>query len=497
MPGNINPRTLSSVPLYELKEIGTVREVGQDIIKVDGLPNCVFGQYVYLPESHISGLIINFTQDEVLVMPFASLASVKLGEPVETRDPVFKLAVGDGFLGRTVNSLGLPLDGGKPIEPDTSLPVFAQGAGVLERLPIENILHTGIKIVDTLISIGRGQRELIIGDRQTGKTSIALDTIINQKEQNVICIYCWIGGSEVNLSRIINILQQKQVLDYTIVVNSPASSSLGEQYLAPYAAATLGEYFMQKGRDVLVVFDDLTKHAWCYRQLSLIMGRFPGREAYPGDVFYIHSQLMERAGRLIPKLGGGTMTFLPIVETLQGDVTGYIQSNLISMTDGQIYLSTDMFQQGFKPAIDIGLSVSRIGSRVQTPALKEVSSELRLYYTQYRELLRLLRLRTRVAEELKQKLAHGEALEDLFIQPVNQPLSLVEEIILFYAYQRKILEILNPAGRQRFKDEIFAYIKENYPDLISELMQTSELTGTVKEGLNQGFARFCREHKIY
>lgn len=488
---------MNRVPLYELKEIGSVKEVGQDIVKVDGLPNCAFGQLVYLPDSEISGLIISFTQDEVLVMPFAALARVKLGDPVETREPIFKLAVSEGFLGRVVNSLGMPQDAGKPIESDTSLPVFVQGRGVLERLPIENILHTGIKIIDTLITIGRGQRELIIGDRQTGKSSIALDAIINQKGKNVICIYCWIGGSVGNLSRIVRILQQRQALEYTIVISTPASSSLGEQYLAPYAAATLGEYFMQKGRDVLVVFDDLTKHAWCYRQLSLILGRFPGREAYPGDIFYIHSQLMERAGRLIPRLGGGTMTFLPIVETLQGDVTGYIQSNLISMTDGQIYLSTDLFQQGFKPAIDIGLSVSRIGSRVQAPALKDVSSGLRLSYLQYRELLRLLRLRTRVAEELKQKLAHGEALVDLFIQPGNQPLSLIEEIVLFYAFQRKILEILNPSGRQRFKNEIFAYIKTNYPDLISELLEKSELTDKIKEGLNQGFARFCRENKIY
>jgi F-type H+-transporting ATPase subunit alpha len=494
---NTTQRTLNSVPLYELKEIGSVREVGQDIIKVDGLPNCAFGQLVYLPESGISGLIISFTQDEVLVMPFASSSSIKLGEPVETREPVFKLGVGEGFLGRVVNSLGIPQDAGKAIEPDANLPVFVQGRGVLERLPIEDILHTGIKILDTLITIGRGQRELIIGDRQTGKTSIALDTIINQKEQNVICIYCWVGGSVGNLSRIIRVLKEKQAMDYTIIINTPASSSLGEQYLAPYTAATMGEYFMQKGRDVLVVFDDLTKHAWCYRQLSLILGRFPGREAYPGDIFYIHSQLMERAGRLIPKLGGGTMTFLPIVETLQGDVTGYIQSNLISMTDGQIYLSTDLFQQGFKPAIDIGLSVSRIGSRVQTPALKEVSSELRLSYMQYRELLRLLRLRTRVAEELKQKLAHGEALVDLFTQPSAHPISLAEEIVLFYAYQRKILEILNPTGRERFKNEIFAYIKRTYPQLISELQKKSELTDTIKEGLNQGFARFCRENKIY
>ena len=487
---------LGSIPLYEIKEVGSVKEVSQDIIKIDGLTNCAFGQLVYLPESKIKALIVSFTQDEILAIPFAPAGRVKLAEAVEALDPIFKLACGEEYLGRVVSSLGLPLDGGTKIDSALTLPVFAQGKGVLERLPIEDMLHTGINLIDALISIGKGQRELIIGGRQTGKTSIALDAIINQRDKNVICIYCWIGGSAGNLIRIIDTLKQNEALNYSIVINASASSSLGEQYIAPYVAATLGEYFMQKGKDVLVVFDDLTKHAWCYRQLSLLLGRFPGRESYPGDIFYIHSQLMERAGRIIPKLGGGTMTFLPIVETLQGDITGYIQSNLISMTDGQIYLSADLFQQGYKPAVNIGLSVSRIGSRVQPPALKEVTSGLRLTYLQYQELLRLLRLHTRVTDEAKQQLARGESLIELFSQPFNQQHTIADQVILFYAFQRKILEILTQEGRRRFKGEMFSFLTVKHPELIIHLEKGLELTSMMKHVLNQAFSRFCQEHKI-
>ena len=488
---------MGSVPLYEVKEIGRVKEVRHDIIKVEGLPNCVFGQLVYLPQSAIGGFITGFSESEVFVVPFGPTARIKLGESVEGRASVFKIGVGEGFIGRIVSSLTVPLDGGSKIESDEHLPVFSQGRGVLERLPIENILHTGIKIIDTLISVGKGQRELIIGDRQTGKSSIALDTIINQKQYGTICIYCWIGGSIANLLKVIQLFKQQGVIDYSVIISASASSSLGEQYLAPYVAATIGEYFMHKGRDVLVVFDDLTKHAWCYRQLSLLLGRFPGREAYPGDIFYIHSQLMERAGRLIPELGGGTMTFLPITETLHGEVTGYIQSNLISMTDGQIYISTDLFQEGFRPAIDIGLSVSRIGSRVQPQGLSQTSGGLRLDYLQYKELMRFLRLRTRLADEVKQKLERGRALVELFLQPPHQPVEIAEEIILFYAFQRKILEILSLEGRQIFRQGIMDYLRRNNPELVNELNKNMQLSEEVKKGLNQGFAGFCQENKVF
>ena len=488
---------METIPLYEVKEIGRVKQITHDIIKIEGLPNCVFGQLVHLPQSDTKGLITGFNEQEVSAVVFASTARISLGEPVEGRASIFKLGVGEGLLGRVVNSLIVPLDGGAKIEPDAHLPVFAEGRGVLERVPVREMLHTGIKMIDTMISVGRGQRELIIGDRQTGKSSIAIDTIINQKKYGTICIYCWIGGSTANLLKIIRLFKQREAMPYTIIVSASASSPLGEQYLAPYAAATIGEYFMLKGKNVLVVFDDLTKHAWSYRQLSLLLGRFPGREAYPGDIFYVHSQLMERAGRLIPELGGGTMSFLPITETLQGDITGYVQSNLVSMTDGQVYISSDLFQEGFRPAIDIGLSVSRIGSRVQPPALKEVSRGLRLDYLQYKELQRLLRLRTRLADEVKQKLERGRSAVDLFMQLPNQPVEFTEEVTLFYAFQRKVLEILSPEGRKKFRKGIFAYLKKNKPELIEELNKNMELSAKVKAGLNQGFASFCQENKIF
>lgn len=488
---------MKEVPLYEIKGIGKVKEIKHNTIKVEGLPNCIFGQSIYLPRSNIKGLVVGFIKEEVFVLPFSSTAKINLGEPVEGRAGVFKLGVAESFLGRVVNSLALPLDGGSKIKPEEYLPVFAQGRPVLDRLPLTAMLPTGIKVLDSLISIGRGQRELIIGDRQTGKTSIVVDTIINQKKHDTICIYCWIGGNTNDLLKIIQLFKQKKVMPYTVLIDASASSCLGEQYLAPYTAATVGEYFMQKGKNVLVAFDDLTKHAWSYRQLSLLLGRFPGREAYPGDIFYIHSQLMERAGRLIPQLGGGTMTFLPVAETLQGDITGYIQSNLVSMTDGQIYLSKDLLQQGFRPAVDIGLSVSRIGSRVQPQALKEVSRGLRLDYLQYKKLLNLLRLRTRLADEVKQKLERGRSLVEVLGQLPNHPIEFAEEVVLFYAFQRKVLEILSSEGRKKFIKEIYDYLKSNKPELVEELNKNRQLSDGLKEKLNQEFSRFCQKNRVF
>ena len=484
------------IPLYEIKEIGKVKEVKEGIIKIEGLPNCIYGQTIRLVSSGVQGIVIGFNEQEILVFALSYTSKVKLGEQVVTEMELFKLPVGQNYVGRIVSSVGSPLDGGPSIKPDDHYHVFAQAAGVLERKPLDEILHTGIKIVDTIIPIGRGQRELIIGDRQTGKTSIAIDTIINQKGQDVICVYCWVGGAATNLMKVVKVLKDTGAMDYTLVVAADASSSVGEQYLAPYTATTLGEYFMRNGKHVLVVFDDLTKHAWMYRQLSLLLERAPGREAYPGDIFYLHSQMVERAGRLIPELGGGTMTFLPIVEALQGDITGYIQSNLISMTDGQIYLSGDLFREGFKPAIDIGLSVSRIGSKVQPQALKEVSRGLRLDYLQYREFLRLMRLRTRLADEVKEKMRRGETLVSLFSQMVNRPVSLFEEVILFYAFQKRVLEVLSAEGRKRFREEIVGFLLEEKVDLVAKIKESYSLTRENEVGLNRSFGEFCRSKKI-
>lgn len=480
------------IPLLDVREVGYVREVKHGIAKVDGLPSCVYGQLVEFPQK-TKGMVIGFNLREVLVIILGQERSISVGDSVSSLAELLTVPVGEGFLGRIVNSLGEPLDG----KPDVSAPelyrVFRQAAGVMEREPITEPLVTGIKVIDLVVSIGKGQRELIIGDRQTGKSSIGIDTIINQKDREVICIYCWIGGPQVALKKILSNLQQKEALKYTIVVSASADTSAAEQYLAPYTACALGEYFMYKGKNVLVIFDDLTKHAWIYRQMSLLLERSPGREAYPGDIFYLHSQIMERAGKLNKDKGAGSMTFLPIVETLQGDITGYIQSNLISMTDGQIYMSTALFHEGFKPAIDLGLSVSRIGSRVQCPAIKEISSGLRLEYAQYREMLRLTKLRTHLSSEALERMHRGEILRELFIQPNNQPLSLVEEIVLFYVFKRKVLEALPEHILRKFIDGFFSYLSTQSPELINQLNGEKDLTPDIKAKLDKVVIEFFRK----
>ncbi|RKY39259.1 MAG: F0F1 ATP synthase subunit alpha, partial [Candidatus Omnitrophota bacterium] len=445
------------VPLLEIKEAGEVIEVKQGIAKAKGFVSCMYGQLVEFL-SGVKGMIVGFNLSETFIIILGDEKKIKVGDIVTTIPKLILVGVGDEFIGRVVDCLGNPLDEGEKINPSTFYPIFREAKGVMDREPIDEELHTGIKVIDLIIPIGKGQRELIIGDRQAGKTSLTLDIIFNQKDKNVICIYCFIGGGFSSFRKIIHKLKEKGALSYTICVCALASTSIGEQFLAPYTAAALGEYFMFKGKDVLVVFDDLTKHAWVWRQISLLLERSPGREAYPGDIFFIHSQLMERAGRLKKELGGGTMTFFPIAETLQGDITGYIQSNLIAMTDGQIYLNTDLFHQGFKPAIDLGLSVSRIGGKVQPGALRELSKGLRLEYLQYREILRLVRLRTRLSFEAQEKIKKGKVLERLFIQENYKPVSLAEEIILFYAFKKKILEILPPFDFERFLEDFFKYL---------------------------------------
>jgi len=480
---------------FEIKETGKIEEIKKGIVKISGLPSCIYGQWIEV-EDKTKGMIIGFDNQKVLGLILGEETSIDIGDRVWAREEIFKVAVGEVFLGRLINPLGEAIDGKVKILSDQARPVFSEAAAIIDRIPLTEAIYMGIKIIDTTIPIGKGQRELIIGDRVSGKTTLAIDTIINQKEQNVICIYCWIGGSFSSLMRIIKILQEKSALDYSIVVAAPASYPASQQYLAPYVAATLGEYFMYQGRDVLVAFDDLTKHAWVWRQLSLLLERPPGREAYPGDIFYIHSQLMERAGRLSPQRGGGSMTFLPIVETQQGDVTGYIPSNLVSMTDGQIYLSTSLFQEGFKPAIDLGLSVSRIGSKVQCDAMREVSSTLRLDYAQYRELQRLSRLKTKVSDEVGEKLRRGEVLRRLFIQPAHHLVSWQEEIILFYAFQRNILDMLPEAGLEEFKSRVYDYITKNHPQILKDITQEKSLTRGIRSHLDGIFLEFLKAEKI-
>ena len=479
----------------DIREVGRIEELKQGIVKISGLPNCSYGEVIEF-ENGLKGMIIEFNPEAAFGIFFGDERGVKVGDVVSSRGGLLSVPVGDAFVGRVVDSLASPVDGKGPIEPADFYSVFREAAGVMEREPIAQALHTGIKIIDMLIPLGKGQRELIVGDRQIGKTSIGLDTIINQKGKNVICIYCWIGGSSAAFNKIIQILRQHGAMDYFLGVSAPASASTSEQYICPYTAASLGEYFMYNGKDVLIIFDDLTKHSWVYRQMSLLLEHAPGREAYPGDIFFLHSQLMERAGRLKKEFGGGSMTFLPLAETLQGDITGYICSNLVSMTDGQIYLNTGLFQEGFKPAIDLELSVSRIGSKVQCPAIRQLSLGLRYEYVRFRSLLRLTRLRTKLSPEAAEQLQRGKTLYELLIQENGVPLSQAEEIALFYAFGQKILEAVGIEQVKYFKNNFFTYLASHNPELVDELNAKGELSETVKAQLDKAIKDFFRSAKI-
>ncbi|MCX5696843.1 MAG: F0F1 ATP synthase subunit alpha [Candidatus Omnitrophica bacterium] len=488
MDTNLDKLKISAL---EIREVGYVRDLRQGIAKIAGLPSCVYGQMVLFSKG-TKGIVMGFNPQEVLVIILGDETSVSVGDSVSSLAELLTVPVGDNFLGRVVNSLAEPLDGKGAIGGSDFFPVFREAPGVMEREPITEPLPTGIKMIDLVLPIGKGQRELIIGDRQTGKSSIGIDAIINQKDNDMICIYCWIGGPQAALKKILYTLHDKGALKYSIIVSSSADTSAAEQYLVPYTAAALGEYFMYNGRHVLVIFDDLTKHAWIYRQMSLLLERSPGREAYPGDIFYLHSQLLERAGRLKKERKGGSMTFLPIVETMQGDITGYIQTNVISITDGQIYISAPLFREGFKPAIDLGLSVSRIGSRVQCPAIKEVSLGLRLEYAQYREMLRLTKLRTHLSAEATERLHRGETLYELLMQPNTSPLSVEEQICLFYAFKRKILEALPPPELKKFIQGFFEYLTMENPHLIELLKERKEITGDIKDDLEKTYTSFFK-----
>ena len=396
------------------------------------------------------------------------------------------MPVGEQFLGRVVNGLAEPTDGMGPVKADKRYPIFNESPSVLERTPLVECLETGVKILDMMNPVGKGQRQLILGDRVTGKTTIATDAILNQKGKGVICIYCCIGKAEASLNKVLDLFRDRDVMSYGIVVAATASATVGQQYLAPYVAASLGEYFMnEKGRDVFVVFDDLTKHAWVYRQMSLLLERSPGRDAYPGDIFYLHSQLVERAGKLRPERGSGSMTFFPVVETVQGDVTGYIPTNIISMTDGQLYVSTPLFSEGFKPAIDIGLSVSRIGSKVQWPAMRKLAGILRLEYIQYKELEKLTRIKAGVSEAVEKRLRKGKVVAAILKQDKNAPVPIEEQVVVLYALANGFMEHLAPEQVLAYQAGLMARIRRDKPELLKALVAKKDLTEEIKEGLHE------------
>ncbi len=473
----------------EIKDVGTVREIKGGVIKIDGLASCVNGQLIELAPD-LSGMVIGFTKRDVLVLALGDENKVHIGDTVYGQEGVFEVPVGNNFLGRVVNTFGQPLDGKGSVEGVDTYPIFRNAPGVLDRTPIVEPFLTGTKIIDTCIPLGKGQRELILGDRVTGKTTLVVDAIINQKDKDVICIYCWIGGSQSAFLKIMEQLRLSGAMAWTIVVSASASASPAEQYLVPYAACAMGEYFMDHGRDVFCAFDNLSRHAWIYREISLLLERSPGREAYPGDIFYIHSQLMERAGKLNQERGSGSMTFLPIVETQEGDITGLVQSNLVSITDGQIYLSASLFNEGFRPAIDLGLSVTRIGSKVQCEAMKKVSRSLKREFAQFKELAALTTIRTKLSAEIELRLKRGQTLKDLLIQDKSKPLSVEEMVVLFYAFNKELPEILEESQRENFKSNIFSFLLKNHPELIEELSIQKLLTGGIERGLDKAFEEF-------
>lgn len=475
-----------------ISEVGRVKEIKQSIVKVEGLQNCMLGQLVSFSNG-MRGFVMGFNPSEVLVLFLGMVKGIKAGDEVRLREEFFKVPVGKNFLGRIVNPLCEDLDGKGAVAEDAMADIFREAPAVLDREPVHKMLTTGIRIIDSVLPIGKGQRQLILGDRMTGKTSIAIDSILNQKNKDVVCIYCCIGSAYAAFESVGTLLKGQGALDYTIVVAALASAPIGEQYLAPYSAAALGEYFMYQGKDVLLVFDDLTKHAWAYRELSLLLERPPGREAYPGDVFYLHAQLMERGAQLSAQNGGGSMTVLSIANTLQSDISGFIPTNLISMSDGQIYLSTALQGEGFKPAVDLGLSVSRIGTKILPGCFREITKDLELNHIQYREFLKTTRLRAGITEEMTDRLRHGEKLEKLFIQPRAHPSSIAEQYVLYFAWKERILDRLSDEHFESFKTGCYLFVSKALPELMKKIEEGTSLSSEEVAALKHCLMDFCHQ----
>lgn len=496
---------------FRIKETGRVKEVRKFIVKIEGLPSCMSGERVKFPDG-TSGLVMGFNEKEALVISLGYEANIRIGAEVLAENAEFRIPVGEALIGRIVNALGEPCDGRGTILADSGqrsadsgqnklnaerytlnadyYPVFREAPPTMERGEVDEDFRTGIKIIDTLIPLGKGQRVLVFGDRMSGKTSVATDAIINQRGKDMICIYCSIGKSYSSLLKVVQLLKKFDCFEYTALVSAGASSPCAQQYLAPYTASAIGEYFMNKGKDVLLVFDDLTKHAWAYRQISLLLERSPGREAYPGDIYYIHSQLLERSGKLSEEKGAGSMTLFCIADTLQGDVSGYIPSNLISMLDGQIYLSTTLFAEGFKPAIDFSSSVSIIGARTQHPAIKDAAGRVKIEYAQYRELLKLTRLKSALSPEAEAKIRRGEIVSELLKQNRNSPVSLEEQVILLYAFDRGILDKMPDDEIKRFKKDFFEFVKKTKPEIPEALEEKKPLSKAVTQEIDECLRKF-------
>lgn len=466
-------------------EIGIVKAIRGCIIIVTGLSNCINGQLIRFGYGTI-GMVVGFNEHEAQVLLLKENEKIRTGDQATATVEPLVTPVGEKFIGRIVNSLAEPLDGLGPIEYNKVYPIFPDAPPILDRQPLVKTMETGIKVLDAMIPIGRGQRELILGDKMTGKTTFVTDTIVNQKGGDVICIYCAIGKARSSLAKVVQLFKDKGCWDYSLIVSAAASSTPGQQYLAPYVACSIAEYFMHQGKDVFIGFDDFTKHAWAYREISLLLGRPPGRDSYPGDIFYLHSKMIERACYLSKERGGGSITFFPIVEILEGDLTAFVPSNLVSMTDGQIYLSSQLFGEGQKPALDLGLSVSRVGSKVQWHAIKTLSGPLRLEYLQYRELLRISKLKTSgQSDDMKQKLRRGAILTEILRQDKDAPVCQEIQVLIFYAFNRKWMNDLTIEQVRIFQEKAFDYTKKHCPQLMTTLRERRKLDPEIEKLLEE------------
>ena len=488
---NLRPEEISSVikeqinkysTKLEVSDVGTVIQVADGIARIHGLAKAMQGELLEFP-GDVYGMVLNLEEDNVGAVLLGDKKNISEGDTVKTTGRVVEVPVGDALTGRVVNALGQPIDGKGPITSDTFRRIERVAHGVIERKSVDTPLQTGIKAIDAMIPIGRGQRELIIGDRQTGKTSIAVDTIINQKGQNVHCIYVAIGQKASTVASIVKTFEDYGAMDYTTFVVSTASDLAPLQYIAPYSGCAIGEEWMERGDDVLVVYDDLTKHAAAYRTLSLLLKRPPGREAYPGDVFYLHSRLLERASRLSDDLGGGSLTALPIIETQAGDVSAYIPTNVISITDGQIYLETEMFNSGFRPAINAGLSVSRVGGSAQIKAMKKIAGPRRLELAQYRELASFAQFGSELDEATKNQLAQGERIREILKQPNYKPMPVEYQIVIIFAATKKLLLDVPTEKVLEFQDKLFRFIESKHPEIAAEIRDKKEISDDLAKRL--------------
>lgn len=495
---NLRPEEISSVIKEQIKryaselnvsDVGTVIQVADGIARVHGLENAMQGELLEFP-GEVYGMVMNLEEDNVGAVLLGSHKNINEGDTVKTTGRVVEVPVGDAMLGRVVNALGQPIDGKGPVQNDRYRKIEKVASGVITRKSVDTPLQTGIKAIDAMVPIGRGQRELIIGDRQTGKTAIAIDTIINQKGQDVKCVYVAIGQKASTVANIVKTLEEYGAMQYTTVVVSTASDLAPLQYIAPYSGCAIGEEWMEKGEDVLVVYDDLSKHATAYRTLSLLLRRPPGREAYPGDVFYLHSRLLERAARMSEEYGGGSLTALPIIETQAGDVSAYIPTNVISITDGQIYLETEMFNAGFRPAVNAGLSVSRVGGAAQIKAMKKIAAPIRVELAQYRELAAFSQFGSELDADTKEKLAQGERIKEVLKQPQYQPMAVQYQVIIIYAATNKYLLDVPVDSITRFERELFEFLDTKYAEIPRSIAEEKVISDQTEELLVKALGEF-------